>query len=370
VSAVRASRLRRRSPLLVAAVAAALAASLPAATRAGPVVLQQGHVDVGTRIVGGVLRMQVGDGTAGPGAVVWREPADVVFHVRPAAATTVPASPSLAFLGSPGARVWLLPQVQRTDVLWPGWSTEELDPGTVSGAMRWTLQAVEGPGAFALFTTGTFGAVERRFDSGDGLPDTTAVALGTHAHGNWAFTAQGRYELTFAMRVTTASGEQLEDVETLVATVGDVDPQTGTPRPGGDRDGGRGGGGADGPEAGGGGSAPAPGEPGADRREPRTPGLRLGRVRLRDGALMVRVRLRAASRVRVVVRPRTGGRAVAASRPRSAGPGLRTLRVRLLRIPAPGRYRVAVRATAHGGRSQLRASTWRRLPSATTARGH
>lgn len=345
----------RTALLAVAAAVAGPIAGLCAPPRAAAaVVLQRGHVDVGARVLDGALQLQIKDGTAGPDVVAWREPADVVFHVRPAAATTVPPSSSLAFLGA-GARIWLLPQVQRSDLLWPGWSTEAIGSGAVAGAVQWTLDAVDGPGAFALFTAGTFGTVDRHFDSGDGLPDAMTVPLGTHAHGSWAFGASGRYRLTFTMRATTTSGQQLEDRETLVVTVGDVDPETGALRAGSD-DSGAGGGEADGahgsPATG---PPPGVGGPRADRRRSRPiPGLRLGRARLHNGAIVLPVRLRTSSRIRVVVRPAAGGRALVVVRPRTAGPRVRRLCIRVARTLAPGRYRVAVRATTRGGRGQLR----------------
>lgn len=45
-----------------------------------------------------------------------------------------------------------------------------------------------------------------KFNSGDGLPDTLAVARNTHAHANWAFKAPGTYTLTFRATATTTGG--------------------------------------------------------------------------------------------------------------------------------------------------------------------
>ncbi|GAA0256218.1 hypothetical protein GCM10010492_66390 [Saccharothrix mutabilis subsp. mutabilis] len=209
-------------------------------TATGRVTLDQGHVDaVAPRLLPEGLHVQVKDGTV-TGVTTWREPADVEFRVPDAARAELPAQPALSFLGTAGEQVHLLPQTQRTDLLWTGWNTEELRPAEVSGAVTWTLTAVEGPGAFGLFTTGSFGAPEVIFNSTDGLPDTRSVPLGTHAHANWAFAEPGRYRLTFAVSARAADGRPLTDTETFTFVVGDgaggqtqqpagADRQTGTP---------------------------------------------------------------------------------------------------------------------------------------------
>ncbi|MBB4662848.1 choice-of-anchor M domain-containing protein [Conexibacter arvalis] len=389
-----------------AAMGAALAVSIavPAASGAA-VVLDDGHVDVAARLVGGALRLQVKDGTAGAGSVIWRDPADVVLHARPASATTVPSAAAMGFLGAPGAPLWLLPQVQRAGVLWPGWNTEQLTSAEVAGAVRWTLTGVEGPGAFALFTTGAFGTVDKLFDTSDGLPDARAIPLGTHAHGNWAFGAEGRYVLSFEIRARRPSGETIADARTIAVTVGAVDPATGTPLgggggsggggsgggagggggSGGGAGGGTGGGGAGGGPGGGGSSGPGRngsggggggssrtgqngsgagrgttgGRAGSDGRAGGRPGARTrraarlrlattGRPRLRGRVLRVGLRVGARSRVRLSVR--RGGRVVARGPVRVVGPRARAVRTRLDRRLGPGSYRVRVVARA-GSRS-------------------
>lgn len=201
------------------------AAAQPQATATGQVTLDRGHVDaVAPRLLPDGLHIQVKDGTA-TGVTTWREPADVEFRVTAAARTELPAQPALSFLGGAGKQVFLLPQTQQTDLLWTGWNTEELRPAEVSGPVTWTLTAVDGPGAFGLFTTGSFGAPEIIFNSTDGLPDNLSVALGTHAHANWVFAEPGRYRLTFAVAAPGADGATLTDTETFAFVVGD-----GTPR--------------------------------------------------------------------------------------------------------------------------------------------
>ncbi|MDX8050540.1 choice-of-anchor M domain-containing protein [Lentzea sp. BCCO 10_0798] len=194
-------------------------------TATGRVVIDRGHVDaVAPRLLPDGLHIQVKDGTVA-GTTTWREPADVELKVTSGSRTALPSSPELAFLGAAGEQVFLLPQTQRADLLWAGWSTEELRPADVTGPVTWSLTAVEGPGAFGLFTTGSFGEPTVLFNSTDGLPDAQSVPLGTHAHANWVFAEPGRYRLTFTA-TAPGTGGPLTDTETYTFTIGD-----GTPSP-------------------------------------------------------------------------------------------------------------------------------------------
>jgi surface-anchored protein len=335
--------LRLISRAAAGALMALAIGGAPAA--AAPVVLDEGHVDYGARMVDGQLQSQVKDGTRGASAVVWREPADVVFHVRSAARTTVPANPQLAFLGAPGDPVWLIPQIQRSEILWAGWNTEELGAAELGGPVAWTLAAVDGPGAFAIFQTGSLGNVDVLFNSRDGLPDARNVPLGTHAHGNWAFSAAGTYRLTFTMSGTRPSGEAMSDTEILTVTVADVPPQVG----------------GDPPPPGGGSPSPGDPSPSPDESAPLT--LRDVAASLRGRTLTLRLRLNATSRIAVTVRRR--GRTVARARPRTVTARTRRVRLRLNRRLKPGRYQVRVKATA-GSRSVTRKTRLRVRASAAS----
>ncbi|RSM80004.1 hypothetical protein DMH04_30870 [Kibdelosporangium aridum] len=135
----------------------------------------------------GTLRIEVNDGTGA--TPVFRDPADVVLQVLAGAKTTVPSSSAYSFLGTPGSTVWILPQTQNTSLLWPGWNTQRLSSSTFTGTQT-TLLSVSG-GQFAVYTTNAFGTPTVLFDSGNGLPDTRSVSVGTHAHANWAFQVTG-----------------------------------------------------------------------------------------------------------------------------------------------------------------------------------
>jgi putative ABC transporter-associated repeat protein len=186
------------------------------------VVLDSGHVDYATRVSGGRLQSVIKDGTQA-GKTIWREPSAVVFHLKPAAKTTIPSG--FGFLGGAGSTIWQIPQTQKQGILWLGWNTEEISTAQARSGVSWKLDKVTGPGRMAIFEYSTFGQPRVIFSSGDGLPDGYNIPLGTHAHGNWAFTKEGTYQLTFTQSATLASGGTSTDTETVTFAVGDVDPK-------------------------------------------------------------------------------------------------------------------------------------------------
>ncbi|MEN3614876.1 TIGR03773 family transporter-associated surface protein [Plantactinospora sp. ZYX-F-223] len=213
-----------------AAPAPSPAASPPVVANAAPAagerkVISDGHVDMGPQLVGGDWTIRIKDDTVTP--AVWRELADVVLQVKDNAKTTVPAGAD--FLGDEGDEVWLLPQAQRSGIVWPGWNTqhESVVSGT-RGDVTWTLAGVDGPGRFTLFLTGSFGNADVLFDSAKSLPQRLAIPPNTHAHGNWAFSEPGLYRLKVQMSGTTTDGRAVTDARTLAIAVGDdTDPNPG-----------------------------------------------------------------------------------------------------------------------------------------------
>ena len=53
----------------------------------------------------------------------------MVLHVKPAAKNALPDNEEFAFPGKGGDPVWLLDQVQQEGLLWPGWSTDNIEAG-------------------------------------------------------------------------------------------------------------------------------------------------------------------------------------------------------------------------------------------------
>jgi surface-anchored protein len=199
--------MRVRAASLTAATAAITAALLAwaAPAQAGSlVVLSQGHVDiVDVAYEEGAFEVAVHDETVEPG--VERDPADVLFRVKPEAAVTVPADSRYAFLGTAGATVYVLPEVENEALLFPGLATEELEPGVFAGdtiAIR--FKKVIGPDGVSLFTTDPAGNPTVLVDSEDGLPDTVTLPIGTHMHQNWAFEKPGYYAIKVDVTATLA----------------------------------------------------------------------------------------------------------------------------------------------------------------------
>ncbi len=174
-------------------LAAALLGTAVPAQAAPVVVLSAGHVDlVDIAYEDGALEIGVHDETVEPD--VEREVDDVVFLVRKAARTTVPADPAYGFLGAAGKPVWILPEAQNEDLLWPGIATEEIDDGVFAGdQVTLNVEKVTGSGKVAVFTEDAVGTPDVLINSGDGLPDALPLETGTHLHASWAFSKAGVY---------------------------------------------------------------------------------------------------------------------------------------------------------------------------------
>ncbi|MDO8213124.1 choice-of-anchor M domain-containing protein [Conexibacter sp. CPCC 206217] len=207
---------RGRAAIAFAICAAGMAATAPVAL--ARTVLSTGHADVvAAKMRSGRLVSLVKDSTRG-GTTVWRDPAGVTIRVVPKARTTLPAG--LGFVGPSGSPAWLIPQVQRAGVIWAGWNTEEITTAMVRGSIAWTVSKVSGPGKLVVFQTGAFGHADVLFDSGRRMPQTQQIPLGTHAHGNWAFTKRGTYKFTYALAGRSTSGASLRAASTLTFVVG------------------------------------------------------------------------------------------------------------------------------------------------------
>lgn len=219
-------RLRVGDPEAPTTADGAEVGSFQAAQARDRVVIAQGHVDMGPRLLDGQWRIQLKD-DSGP-TIVWRELADIVLHARASSLLSVPDREAYRFLGAPGTPVYVLPQSQRPDLVWPGWNTQ--DPQLiqhVSGTTTWRLLGVDGPGRFVLYLADSFGDTEVLFDTASALPQSMEIRPNTHAHGNWAFTEAGVYRLRVQMDATADDGRALSDTRTLTIVVGDdVDPTT------------------------------------------------------------------------------------------------------------------------------------------------
>lgn len=112
-----------------------------------------------------------------------------------------------------GDDVWILPELLQTavdnNVPWLSPEVEEEayevfddpDNDPLTGNVRWTLDAVSGPGEVALWIadpSDPFGGIQLWHGSADGLDASDGVdLLEGDTHNNWAFTQPGVYDLTF-----------------------------------------------------------------------------------------------------------------------------------------------------------------------------
>jgi len=144
--------------------------------------------------------------------------------IQVASQTAIPrpdnAELDAALGNSAGDTVWVLPELLADAVaLNVPWFSPEVeedaydqfddpdnDPST--GNVRWSLDAVSGPGEVALWIADPgdpFGGIDLWMGSADGLDGDDAVQLfAGDIHNNWAFTEPGVYELTFGFEATVA----------------------------------------------------------------------------------------------------------------------------------------------------------------------
>jgi len=174
-------------------------------------VLSQGHIDAfEVTVNGNALKVQIKDSTqsGGPG-VVFRDPTQTILQAPPASSVPggAPGVAPFLFLGAQGAPLWLLPQVQDPNLLWPGLSTERISNGVLqTNKLTWNVDSVSGPGSFNLYQNDSFGNPLSWFSSSNAWPQSKLINVDQHAHFNWAFSATGTYTLTFRATATLANG--------------------------------------------------------------------------------------------------------------------------------------------------------------------
>lgn len=170
-------------------------------------VMSIGHADAFEVTVDGTaLEVQIKDDSGA--SPVFRDPSETILHAKPESQISVPNPPgAFAFLGAGGDPVWMLPQVQNTNLLWPGSSTERISSGALVGnKVDWTVESVSGPGGVHVFQNGAFGAPQMWFTTGSAFPQTKQLSVPSHVHFNWAFGATGTYTLVMRADATLANG--------------------------------------------------------------------------------------------------------------------------------------------------------------------
>lgn len=171
-----------------------------------------------------------------PGAPRTRlQPAETIFNIEDHQLTRTSLPSGFDFIGAEGQDIWLAPQTQVQGVLWPGWNTEDIRPGQlIDDALTLELIKAETPenGSLEVFQSSPFGT-SRVFSSDEKLP-AYRQAVGAHAHANWAFTAQGTYQLTFRASGTLLNGTAVSAEQTYTFIVGEVPAAPSTPEKSGE----------------------------------------------------------------------------------------------------------------------------------------
>lgn len=194
----------------------------------GQVILSEGHTDMGAAFEEGELHLHVHHE---PTEMEY-EPSEVLLYAGENTRDTRPAGAMFDFIGiGPGQPYWLLPQVERPQVLYLGTGTEEVDPDDPAlGAyietdprvnntdpfvwVRFELLGYVGPGHVAGWQNTDDGPLVW-FASSDGISsdDVILTVADSERHLNWSFTRPGIYDLRFRASTRLADGSVLSSHE-------------------------------------------------------------------------------------------------------------------------------------------------------------
>lgn len=173
--------------------------------------LDRGHIDAfNVTADGGELTLDLKEDATG--THVRRAPEDVELVVGKDAYTERTAE--VPEIGKAG---YLLPQTQRSELIWPGWDTQGARD---VGAIDLEFVEVTGPGEVHLFQTGSFGSLDAVLEGGATRVESGAVIAQqepAHVHANWLFTEPGTYQ----MRVVAKGGGSSSNEATYTWVVGD-----------------------------------------------------------------------------------------------------------------------------------------------------
>ncbi|QRJ60383.1 choice-of-anchor M domain-containing protein [Corynebacterium macginleyi] len=155
--------------------------------------LHRGHVDIAPIHEDGELHLGIKDETNlyYIGAI-WRKPSDVFFSVPKQVKTTL--DKDIPHFGKKGSAAYVLPETQRTGVVWPGISTEDAYQDTKKN-YTFTFTPVKAPkdGEWLAYLADQTG-LDQRLAGSDGTHSYTTEGP-DHMHLNWAFNKPGTYEV-------------------------------------------------------------------------------------------------------------------------------------------------------------------------------
>lgn len=155
------------------------------------------------------------------------DPAKTVFYIPSNSNSMTQVPRGFEFIAEEGKTIWLAPQTQVPDVLWPGWNTEDIARGEVQGdSLMMELVGAQTPegASVEVFQTDIYGGANRIWSSDEDIKKYSQ-AVHAHVHSNWAFTHAGIYKLTFKVSGTLTDGTPVSAEQTYTFAVG-VDPTT------------------------------------------------------------------------------------------------------------------------------------------------
>lgn len=151
-------------------------------------------------------------------------PEDLVVQAKPSVASRTVSATVAGLPGwkPQGGTYYLLPQTSQAGQVFAGFGQS---PAVAEGtSVTYTLDSVEGPGAFALWQNAEDGP-NVFLASAEGGPRSFTSAA-DHEHVNWGFTEQGEYRLVVRASVTPPGGATAElPAATYTFFVGEELPQ-------------------------------------------------------------------------------------------------------------------------------------------------
>lgn len=157
-----------------------------------------------------------------------KDPDELALHIPTTDSSHTELPAGYDFLGEEGTEAWVTTEAQDQSVVWPGWSFEGIEQGTLQGTVSIDYDSFEYAGEadsprFAVTQPGGF----------DGnkvtpliVPGTTFTSVsgevGAHTHATWTFTAAGTYDIDFTVNATLADGTELSKDATVRFVVGDL----------------------------------------------------------------------------------------------------------------------------------------------------
>lgn len=138
---------------------------------------------------------------------------EVHLVVEEAAKFSLPAGTPFGNAGDP---FWIIPQSQDPNLLYLGLSTETIPAGVFSGNLNFQLKSLDGPGNMYVWQSDSTGNLHIYYNTADGISeaDSHSSIIGSHAHFNWGFTANGTYQVSLQVSGQLAGGGTISSLPT------------------------------------------------------------------------------------------------------------------------------------------------------------